>query len=211
MALSRERIAAELLKLLVAPDAVATVALMVENGILRPVLPEITQADRLADLAATEAKAGIAPDPIRRLAALMPREPALGEEIAARLRLSKAQRQRLVLALTTHSSEPFELAYPQGRDAAIDWCLLSGDPDAPRHLRDWTIPRLPLTGGALVARGLRKGPEVAATLKRVEARWVAEGFPGQARADMLADEEVAGALRSASSANAASGSSACEK
>ena len=48
MALSRERIAAELLKLLVAAQAVPVVTLMVDRGILRAVLPEITDAAPLA-------------------------------------------------------------------------------------------------------------------------------------------------------------------
>ncbi len=74
MALSRERIAAELLKLLVARDAVTVVRLMVDHGILRAVLPEIDAAgaDRLALLASREGAAAIAPDPVRRLAALLP-------------------------------------------------------------------------------------------------------------------------------------------
>src|SRR6185436_7466836 len=50
MALSRERIADELLKLLGLADPAATAALMVERGIFRPVLPEIDSAGRLAAL-----------------------------------------------------------------------------------------------------------------------------------------------------------------
>ena len=69
MALSRERIANELLRLLVAPRAVEIVALMIERGVLVPVLPEIADVARLTDLARSEAESGIAPDPIRRLAA----------------------------------------------------------------------------------------------------------------------------------------------
>src|SRR3954469_12432553 len=72
MALSRERIADELLKLLGLADPAPTVSLMIARGIFAPVLPEIRSADRLAALVAAEAAAGIAPDPIRRLAALLP-------------------------------------------------------------------------------------------------------------------------------------------
>src|SRR5690606_2757123 len=50
MALSRERIADELLKLLALPDPVETVALMVRHAIFAPVLPEITHAAPLVDL-----------------------------------------------------------------------------------------------------------------------------------------------------------------
>ena len=50
MALSRERIADELLKLLAVEDPTPTVAIMLDHGVLRPVLPEIatTAVSRLA-------------------------------------------------------------------------------------------------------------------------------------------------------------------
>src|SRR5213076_2008848 len=47
MALSRERIADELLKILGLPTPAATVALMTRHGILAPVLPEIAGAGPL--------------------------------------------------------------------------------------------------------------------------------------------------------------------
>ena len=194
MALSRERVASELLKLLVAPRAVETVALMLAHGILRPVLPEVATVDRLADLAATENKAGIEADAIRRLAALLPRSPSTGEAVAGRLRLSKAQRRRLVLALTDRAGGPWEDAYRHGRETAIDRLLLGNDADAPRALRDWAVPRLPIGGGQLVACGLVAGPAVAAALKEVESRWVAEGFPDQSRVEAIADSVVAAAI-----------------
>ena len=45
---------------------------MIEHGIFRAVLPEITDGTRFAALVAHEAAAAIPPDPIRRLAALLP-------------------------------------------------------------------------------------------------------------------------------------------
>ena len=192
MALSRERIAAELLKLLVAPGAVATVTLMLAHGILTPVLPEIADALPLAALADAEAQGGGQPDPIRRLAALLPRDPALGESIANRLKLSKAQRARLVLALTDRTAGPHEDAYRVGIDAALDRLLLTGgDPAA---LQGWAAPRLPITGGALVARGLSAGPLVARALRQIEDQWIAEAFPPAARVDAIADAVVNAAL-----------------
>jgi poly(A) polymerase len=201
MALSRERVAAELLKLLVAPGAVETVALMIARGIFVPVLPEITDGGRLVDLAKTEIAAGIAPDPIRRLAALLPRDPAMAESVAARLKLSKAQRQRLVLALTDRAGTPWEDAYRYGRDAAIDRFLLCNDNDAPRALLEWPIPRLPIGGGALVGRGLTAGPAVAAALKRIEDQWVAEEFPSSSRVEAIADSVVGAMMLQADSAS----------
>ncbi|MDR6115094.1 MULTISPECIES: CCA tRNA nucleotidyltransferase [unclassified Sphingomonas] len=190
MALSRERIAAELLKLLVAARAVPVVALMVEQGIFRAVIPEIDRAgaDRLARLAQAEAAAGIAPDPIRRLAALLPPEAA--EPVGARLKLSNLDRKRLIAATAGPGDEgPHALAYRVGTTGAVDRLLLAGESVA--AIRDWTPPALPLTGGALVERGVRKGPDVARLLRQVETRWIAEGFPDADRVAALADAAVA--------------------
>ncbi|HVF94345.1 MAG TPA: CCA tRNA nucleotidyltransferase [Sphingomonas sp.] len=204
MALSRERIASELLKLLVAPGALAVVETMIHQGILRAVLPEIGSANRLAQLVERETASAIAPDPIRRLAALVP--PLAAEAIGARLKLSIADRRRLIAATAGPGSEgPRALAYRVGTTGAIDRLLLAGAPVD--MIRDWTPPTLPISGGALVTRGLRKGPDVAATLRLVETAWIAEGFPDTARVDQLADEAVAAALLASSIASASADSS----
>lgn len=206
MALSRERVADELLKLLAAAQAPQTVALMIEHGIFRPVLPEITSADRLAQVAAFEAAAGLAPQPIRRLAALLPDDPALGDAIGARLKLSNAQRKRLIAALDPTLAPPRALAYRLGTEGAADRLALHARLDEALHawraIADWSVPRLPLSGGELVARGLSKGPDVARTLRAIEARWIEEDFPGADRFAALRDEGVAQALAALNSANA---------
>ena len=197
MALSRERVAAELLKLLVAPGAVAVTRLMADHGILRPVLPEIDGdgVDRLATLAEREAQTRVAPDGVRRLAALIP--PIAAEDIGARLKLSNADRKRLVAATLGLGDEgPRALAYRVGVESAIDRLLLAGDDPAP--IIDWTPPRLPISGGALVEGGLRKGPAVATALKRIENEWIAENFPDQARVSAIADAIVAQAAEASS-------------
>ena len=192
MALSRERIADELLKLLVAKDAVAVVRLMVERGIFGPVLPEITDAERLAALATREAAAGITPDAIRRLAALLPINPAIAEQIGARLKLSKAQRKRLASAAVPAEGTARPLAYRVGREGAIDRLLLSDRPlEDVAAIRGWSVPAFPLSGGALVKRGVTAGPEVARLLRRVEDQWVAEGFPDTPRTEEIADTVAA--------------------
>jgi poly(A) polymerase len=193
MALSRERIAAELLKLLVARHAVATVALMIERGILRSVLPEIDALGvaRLNRLAAAEEASGVDADAIRRLVALVPREAA--GSVGARLKLSNADRKRLEAATAGPGSEgPFALAYRAGETSAVDRLLIAGEDPAP--VIGWAPPRLPIGGGVLVAMGLAKGPDVARALQAVEARWIAEGFPDLARVRVIADEVVAQAL-----------------
>jgi len=192
MALSRERIANELLRLLVAPRAIEVVALMIERGVFVPVLPEIASVERLADLAKREADSGIAPDPIRRLAALLPADPAVAASVGARLKLSNKQRQRLESATLPVDTDPHALAYRLGTELAVDRLLLSGGDAA--AIRDWARPRLPMSGGQLVAKGLKAGPDVAKTLRAIEDRWIAEQFPDAARVAAITDEEVAQAL-----------------
>ncbi|WP_294327364.1 CCA tRNA nucleotidyltransferase [uncultured Sphingomonas sp.] len=200
MALSRERIADELLKLLVARDAVGVLRLMVDNAIWQPVLPELDGAavDRLATLVAAEAAAGIAPDPIRRLAALL--DTGNAEGVTARLKLSNAQRKRVAVALGDAADHPLALGYRLGVESAVDRLLLAGDPAAAAKVAGWTRPSLPLTGGALVERGLARGPDVARALRQVEDRWIAEGFPDAERTAAIADAVVDQALRASSNA-----------
>ena len=180
MALSRERIADELLKLLGMPWPSATVAIMLDHHILRPVLPEIaaTAMASLDLLIAAEHSANIEPDPLRRLSALLPRDPLLAEKIAVRLKLSNRARKRLACAADANlAANPHALAYRAGMPCAIDRLLLADKPAEAAALQDWPIPKLPIGGGALVARGLTAGPNVARTLKSIEDEWVEAGFP----------------------------------
>ncbi len=186
MALSRERIAMELLALLALPNPAPTLALMIESGIFVPVLPEIADAAPVTHLVTREAEAGIVPDALRRLCALIAPDPVLAEDIANRLKLSNAQRKRMIAVAARaaeDASAPRALAYWQGVEVAIDRLLLgNGDP---RPLMDWTPPRFPINGGAIVARGVQAGPEVARILQSAERQWVAEGFPEAARAEAI--------------------------
>jgi len=198
MALSRERIADEMLKLLGLPDPTPTVALMIARGILRPVLPEIESADRLAALVEAERAAGIAPHPARRLAALLPNDPKAAASVAARLRLSKRLAARLVSAAQARLDDAHALAYRLGTAEAVDRLLLYGAsvPDL-EALETWQRPRLPIRGGDLIAMGLSAGPVVAATLQAIEEEWLRAGFPADKETvRALARRHVDQALRS---------------
>ncbi len=191
--LSRERIAAELLNLLALPDPHATLARMRERGVLGVILPEACKAQlaALARLIAAESAQGFSPDPVRRLAALLPPSPDIAETVAARLRLSKVQRGKLVSGAersTADADNPPALAYRLTASLAIDRLLLEGA-DA-RALAGWKAPVFPLKGGAIVARGVTAGPEVARLLQHIEARWVAEGFPSADRVNQMLAEEL---------------------
>ncbi len=188
--LSRERVGMETMNLLGLADPAPTVQRMQDLGVLAVILPEADPV-ALSALVATERAQGIAPDAVRRLAALLPAQPALAEQVAARFRLSAAQKKRLALAAARDGQpgEPRALAYRLGREGALDRLLIGGaDVSA---LEGWDIPQLPLKGGQIVARGVGAGPDVARILRQVEDRWIAEGFPSADRIDALLDAAMA--------------------
>jgi poly(A) polymerase len=186
MALSRERIADELLKLLGLPDPSPTVRLMIDRGILKPVLPEITEdsVDRLQALTQREAAAGVAPDALRRLAALLPADPALAASLSARLRLSNKAIKRIVSAAERQPSDarqPIALAYRIGAEEAVDRLLLGEEDETlasekVRSLAGYARPRFPVSGGDLIRMGLSAGPVVAKTLQDLEREWIEGDF-----------------------------------
>ena len=192
--LSRERIGGELLALLALPDPAPTVRLMADAGVLAVVLPEARERElmTLTRLITAERDESASPDPLRRLAALVPAIPSLAEALAVRLRLSRQQRARLVCAADRKDSdaaEPRTLAYREGLACAYDRLLLAGSGTA--QLAGWSPPAFPLKGGQIVSRGIAAGPEIARIMQAVERRWVAEGFPDGDRIEALVGEELA--------------------
>ena len=203
MALSRERIRDELLKLLCVTDPVPTMRLMLERGVLRPVFPEIDLAhvgdlERLVRIERALHASCVA---LRRLATLLPPDAALLDDIAARLRLSNAERKRLVATAERLHSVPVEigpLAYRAGADSAIDRLLLAAETPAQiegplEALRAWHEPRLPISGRDLIALGVPAGPRVSRLLLDVEERWIAAGFPAEREAVLALARESIGA------------------
>lgn len=176
--LSRERIGAEMRKLLAAPDPVQSLASMVQCGVLRLVLPGAS-AEFLLILVHLEQGAGLVPDAMRRLAVLG------GQGLKDHLRLSNDELRRLDLLREGVESPAgeVELAYRHGLAMA----------------RDIVFLRAAMTGGHLqigleqslikgdTARGTfpirapdlmpdLQGPALGAKLRELEAAWIASGF-----------------------------------
>ena len=192
--LSRERVRAELLKLLVARRAADAAQAMSEAGLLGPLIASAPNPARLRALAGiNDADAA---DPLLRLAALCVELPEDAERVSDRLRLSNAERQRLARAagalVALHgarSAPPREelrrLLFLHGREAARDALLLaaaqSPDPaqwaQALAFLRAAAEPRLPFSGDDLIARGVPAGRAIGEALERLKQRWIAAGFP----------------------------------
>ena len=94
--LSRERVRMELLKLLLAPHATPTLAVMAEAGLLGTVLGGVPLLASFENMAKVEAAIGVEPDAVRRLGALGVVVMEDAERLSQRLRLSNAEFERLM-------------------------------------------------------------------------------------------------------------------
>jgi poly(A) polymerase len=218
--LSRERVRAEVLKLIGAPRASDVVQTMGECGFLEPILSGLAYPTRLGRLIAIEADRGGAPDAILRLAALGVAIPEDADRLSDRLRLANAEHERMTAAAAAliglhgiSAPPPPEelraLLFKAGRKAARDALALahaeSGAPTsnaafaaADRFLSETAIPELPFSGADLIARGIKAGPRVGRTLSAFEALWIRAGFPSEPKAlARLLDEAVAQSARGA--------------
>ena len=177
--LSRERIGHEMRKLLAAPNPAPAVAAMAASGVLAQVLPG-ADPRALAPLIHLESALppdAAAPCTLRRLASLG------GEDVAERLRLSKAETRRLETLKTAVADPSPEaaLGYRYGAQTACDALLLRA------ALMGHAIDRTcwdRITFGAAQTFPLRaadlmpalSGPALGAALAGLEARWIASGF-----------------------------------
>jgi poly(A) polymerase len=199
-ALSRERIARELLLLLGSANPSDAALLMAQSAIWPVVLPEMAGdgLETLTMLLAREAQLGAKADPLVRLAALLPADPLVAEAVAARLRLSKAQRATLAryAARWPDSGTARQVAAAvQPADTVSNWLLLRGPDDALaqgwRSLKGWSVPEFPLGGRDILALGIHAGPDVARVLGETRRRWIAEDFPEPERVRQIAAQVAA--------------------
>ncbi|MFZ9415082.1 MAG: CCA tRNA nucleotidyltransferase [Alphaproteobacteria bacterium] len=191
--LSGARVRDELLKLLAARAPPASLADMAEDGILAAAL-----GAGPFDVATIAPLARLEPDgrahAVLRLAALLPagspRARAL--EIARRLRLSSAQRDRIIAVLSpapeggaAAAARALRLAiHRDGTEAVRDRVLLAAARARPvadataalATIAAWEHPRLPVAGGDVMALGYAAGREVGRLLGAVEEWWAARDF-----------------------------------
>ena len=168
--LSRERIGAEMRKLLAAKDPAPSVAIMAQAGILAQVLPGANHR-ALAPLVHLEA--GLSPRWQRRLAVLG------GEDLTEHLRLSRADLGSILRIRdeigTTLS--PAALGWKLGQQEAIDVMLCRAavlemplPPDWQPHIARGAQANLPVSAADLMPA--LQGAALGAKLKEIEARWL---------------------------------------
>ncbi|HZD26829.1 MAG TPA: CCA tRNA nucleotidyltransferase [Alphaproteobacteria bacterium] len=178
--LSGERLRKELLRLLAAPEPRPALRLMAESGVLGRLLPGQAGLAALDRLMTAE----MAVDPLLRLAALCPNGAEAAEAVAAHLRLSAAERERLSF-LRAPPERPAEgdgdaslrrMAYRHGNARMAELARLEGDGALAARLQALDVPAFPLQGRDVLALGLQPGPAVGRLLRAVEADWIAGDF-----------------------------------
>ncbi len=194
--LSRERVRAELFKLLCARRAAEVLSEMSGDGLLHVLLASVPNAARLRRV--IEIESGTPADPVLRLAALCVRLPEDAARLREQLRLSNTETERLEAAARTlvslhgRGGPPIgaglqAFLFRHGRQAASDALVLAEADDYRENAPQWeqarkclavTVePRLPFSGAELIARGIGEGKAVGEALKELEAEWIKAGFP----------------------------------
>lgn len=203
--LSAERIWSEMKKLLAAPDPSRALLWMRQTGVLTEILPETEKwgIDAIHGLVATEQALKWAPDPLLRLAAIVPDDAARLEALSKSLRMSNAESARL-LAWAKAPVLPDEVTdvgfdrvlYHHGADgigirvklalAAARARAEEGDPavmrksarlsDLLKRCEGYDKPVFPLTGADVLAAGVPAGKRVGEMLASLENLWVERNF-----------------------------------
>jgi len=209
--LSRERVCGELMKLLVAPHAVATLTVMAEAGFAERVLGGVPQLASFAAIVEVETAMGLTASAIRRLGALGVSIAEDAERLRERLRLSNAEYQRLEamadgwwrVSPSAGEAAACALLYRLGPVHFLDrvllaWSRAGAGADDPwwRALaalpERWDAPQFPLRAADLMSRGLVRGPGLGAALAAAEEAWIAAGFPSDPETLANIADRVAG-------------------
>jgi poly(A) polymerase len=215
--LSRERVRMDLLKLLLAPHATPTLAVMAETGILGAVLGGVPLLASFENVVKAEAAMGFPADAMRRLGALAVTVKEDGERLGQRLRLSNTEAERLValehwwrVSLAAGEQAAHALLYHLGPQSFTDRVLIAwshsaaGAADRAWHElanlpQRWSVPKFPLKAADFVDRGLVAGPALGVAMRAAEDAWIAADFPAdRAALDAIADWVVRDAVTTSS-------------
>jgi len=175
--LSKERVGAEMKKLLAAPDPAPALAAMAACGVLAQILPG-ADPQYIAPLVHLEEANGIPLSWQRRMVAMG------GGNHAKLLRFSKAEGRRLnAVTAAMRSGEAAKImAYRFGADAALDAKMIEAAtlssplPEAlHEHIAEGVRAKFPVKAADLIDR-IGAGPRLGAELKRLENLWVSADF-----------------------------------
>ena len=184
--ISKERIGAELRKILSADDPVRTIAAMESCGVLAQIIPG-SSARALGPLTLLEETTGSKADWQRRLLALG------GVDQSGKLRLSKAESKRIATfhKAMDRGAGSAETAYWYGKGTALDLALIvaanlqtPAHPDLLDQINEGSSAIFPVAANDL-SKTL-KGKAIGDTLRALEIDWVASGF-AKTKQELLAN------------------------
>jgi poly(A) polymerase len=177
-----------------------TLAVMAETGFIELFLAGVPQLANAARMIEAETAAELAPDPVRRLAALAVLVAEDAERLTQRLRLFNVERERLESMADRWWHVTPALGEAGARVLLASTRARKGDEDARwREMVSlparWPVPRFPLRSADLMDRGVPRGPALGAALRAAEDAWIAAGFPLDASAlDAIADAAAQGSM-----------------
>jgi len=202
--LSAERVWGEMKKLLSADDPSRALLWMRQAGVLAQILPETEKwgIDSIHGLVATEQALGWKPDPMLRLASIIPPGAERVTDLSSRLRMSKNEAARLDQWAKAPAVDPSlaetaldRLLYRQGVEGVktrLKLALSSARADMSAgeaamqkiaklstllaRAEKFNKPSFPLSGADVLAAGLPAGPQVGEVLSELEAAWVDGNF-----------------------------------
>jgi poly(A) polymerase len=211
--LSRERVRMELMKLLTAPRAAPTLAVMAECGILGDTLGGVPYLASFENMVKVETATGAPADAVRRLGALAVWVTEDAERLSQRLRLFKVESEQLealdrwwrVAPADDHGARA--LLYELGPRSFVDRVLVAWSRSATgaadggwHHLATlptrWTAPVFPLKSMDFTSRGLGAGPALGVAMRAAKAAWIDADFPADATSlNTIADRGVEAAKK----------------
>lgn len=186
--LSRERITAEILRIIGGDDPAMILDLMFQNRIMADLIHPECDLAHLAALTGVQRRLGQVVVEAR-LAMIGIGRPDHAPIFEKYLILSGAQRRMLdtLLEAVRSPHDVHERLYHYGREAGGQSVLMLGammdavlDEATLTTIREWPIPVFPLRGADVKALGVPDGPEIGRILKAVEEWWVEWDFqPGR--------------------------------
>src|SRR5262245_3587996 len=192
--LSAERVAGEVRRILVAPQAMRAVEALFDYGLLTDILGGVPRLERFRRLVSIEEALRREPDAMTRLAALAVFVSEDAGRLSTRLHLSNAEQAVLALGAGDHddSGLPGEdaakrLLYRLGpRDYEAAALVAFADSGAAPNDKSWRgaaalgerwqAPVFPLKGTDIMMLCGVEGPALGALLRTLEAEWVKQGF-----------------------------------
>ncbi|MBQ7633718.1 MAG: CCA tRNA nucleotidyltransferase [Alphaproteobacteria bacterium] len=188
-----ERVRDELFKILVTPNAAASMKIIYDNDILAYFLPKSRHLDALERLSCLVADNKYEGNFLRRLFVLYQPKAAAAENMAGTLRFTKKQKETFVQwakidlhpeNIMTQQSR-MQFIYRYGKQFCIDKILLGAAiygfegksvTNLLQEIENSVVPIFPIRGRDVINKGVKGNRKIGQTLNRLEQMWIDNNF-----------------------------------